>query len=182
MLFGCLGLLIAASFTTEIPPLIAAKLAATNEISGSFVQTKVSPPTATASGRKYVSKGTYRIRPGVDFEWKTREPFETTFYATPTNYVYANEDETVRKALKDLPGFDRIPEGRPPLEMAKGFFDAFDALYKEEGGRFFVKAKPKVRDLKRALDRVEAEGTTTNWTLRAIFPNGIAFTIEFTDE
>lgn len=182
MLFGCLGLLIAASFTTEIPPMIAAKLAATNEVCGSFVQMKTTPPTATASGRKYISKGTYQIRPGVDFEWKTRVPFETRFYATPTNYVYSNEDETVRKDLKDLPGFDRIPEGRPPLEMAKSFFDAFDALYKEEGARFFVKAKPKVRDLKRALERVEAEGSVTNWTLRATFPNGVTFKIDFTDE
>lgn len=182
MFFGCLGLLIAAAFTTEIPPLLKAKLAATNEVMGSFVQTKVTPPTAGASGRKYISKGTYRIRPGVDFTWQTRAPFKTTFYATPTNYVYANEDETVRKALRDLPGFDRVPAGRPPLEMAKGFFDAFDALYKEEGERFFVKAKPKVRDLKRALERVEAEGTASDWRLRAVFPNGTVFVIEFKDE
>lgn len=182
MLLGCLGLLIATFFTTEIPPMIRAKIADTNEVRGSFVQTKIMPPTATASGRKYIAKGVYRIRPGVDFEWRTRVPFETTFYATPTNYVYSNEDETVRKALKDLPGFDRLPEGREPLEMAKGFFDAFDALYKEEGGRFFVKAKPKVRDLKRALSHIEAEGTTTNWTLRAFFPNGVSFAIDFTDE
>lgn len=174
MLFGCLGLLIAASFASEVPPLLEAKLSATNETCGTFVQTKID------GARSYQTRGTYRIRPGVDFEWVTSEPFETRFYATPTTYVYTNEDERVARLLKDLPGAERfaaISRGDP-----KVFFDAFDALYKEEDGRFFVKAKPKVRDLKRVLERVEAEGTVTNWTLTATFPNGIKFKFDFKDE
>lgn len=174
MLFGCLGLLIAAGFVKDVPPLLEAKLTTTNETRGAFVQTKID------GARTYETRGTYRIRPGDDFEWVTTEPFETRFYATPTNYVYSNEDERVARLLADLPGSERfaaISRGDP-----KAFFDAFDALYKEEDGRFFVKAKPKVRDLRRALERVEAEGTVTNWVLTATFPNGVKFKLEFKDE
>lgn len=174
MLFGCLGLLIAAGFVSDVPPLLESKLSTTNETRGAFVQTKID------GARTYEMHGTYRIRPGVDFEWATTEPFETRFYATPTNYVYSNEDESVARLLKEMPGsehFAAISRGDPKL-----FFEAFDALYKEENGRFFVKAKPKVRDLKRVLERVEAEGTVTNWTLTATFPNGVKFKIDFKDE
>lgn len=174
MFFGCFVLLIAAGFVRDVPPLVAEKLTTTNETRGAFVQTKIDDT------RTYESRGTYRIRPGVDFEWVTTEPFETRFYATPTNYVYTNEDECAARLLKELPGSERfaaISRGDP-----KVFFDAFDALYKEEGARFFVKAKPKVRDLKRVLERVEAEGTVTNWTLTATFPNGVKFKFDFKDE
>lgn len=178
MFIGCLGLLI-AGFLTEIPPMLAAKLSSTNEVRGTFVQTKLTPPTERAQARRYVSKGTYRIRPEVDFTWKTCEPFETTFYATPTNYVYSNEDESVTRKLSELPGFARVEAAGKGDYSA--FFDAFDALYKEEGGKFFVLAKPKVGDLKRVLKRVEAEGTVTNWILKAEFPDKTTFALEFSD-
>lgn len=176
MLVGCLALLmVATGFLVEAPAAIRAKVMATNEVHGTFVQRKT-----TAEGTAYVTKGTYAIRPGVDFTWKTREPFETTFYATPTNYVYSNEDEAVTKPLSALPGFAKLPA------VDRGdfspFFEAFDALYKEEGGKFFLLAKPKVTDLKRALVRVEAEGVLTNWTLRAVFPNQTVFVIDFADD
>lgn len=175
MFFGCFGVLIvAAGFVSEVPPLLAGKLSTTNKTCGTFVQTKID------KCRTYEMHGTYRIRPGVDFEWVTTDPFETRFYATPTNYVYSNEDESVTRLLKELPGSERfaaISRGD-----AKAFFEAFDALYKEENGCFFVKAKPKVRDLKRVLERVEAEGTVTNWTLTATFPNGVKFKLDFKDE
>lgn len=174
MLFGCFGVLIAAvGFVTEVPPLLAEKLKSTNEVHGTFVQTK------TDKAHSYVTTGTYRIRPGIDFEWRTLNPFESVFTATPTDYVYENEDETVSRPLKDLPGgekFAKVGSGD-----ASVFFDLFDALYKEEGGKFFVKAKPKMRDLKRVLSRVEAEGTVTNWTLKATFPNGVEFKFDFKD-
>lgn len=175
MLFGCLGVLIAAvGFATEVPPLLAEKLTSTAEVRGTFVQTK------TDRNRSYVTKGTYRIRPGVDFEWRTLDPFETVFLATPTNYVYSNEDESVTRRLSELPGGDKFGDiGKGDASI---FFELFDALYKEEDGRFFVKAKPKTRDLKRALTRVDAEGTVTNWTLQVTFPNGTNFRIDFKDD
>ena len=89
-------LLIAAAFVTEVPEPIRAKLSSTNETSGAFVQIKTA-----ADGRSYVTKGTYRIRPGVDFTWRTLEPFETCFTATTTDCVYSNEDETVTRKLSD---------------------------------------------------------------------------------
>lgn len=175
MFFGCLGVLIAsAGFITEIPETLERKLTSTNEVCGTFVQTKIDHE------RKYVTTGRYRIRPGVDFEWKTLEPFETTFYATKEEYVYSNEDESVRRKLKDMPNSDRFEAiGRGDYEQ---FFEAFDALYKEEDGRFFVKAKPKISDLKRVLERIDAEGTITNWTFEATFPNGVRLKLELRDE
>ena len=175
MFVGCVALLMAATpFLTEVPPTLREKLAATNEVRGAFVQRKTTP-----EGTTYVTKGTYALRPGVDFTWKTVEPFETTFYATPTNYVYSNEDESVTRKLSELPGFARVEAAGKGDYSA--FFDAFDALYKEEGGKFFVLAKPKVGDLKRVLKRVEAEGTVTNWMLKAEFPDKTTFALEFSD-
>lgn len=174
MLLGCLGLLIAAGFLTEVPPLLEATVAPTNETTGVFVQTK------RDHGRVYVSRGTYRIKPRVSFEWKTLEPFETTFIATPSEYTYANEDETVTKSISELRGgelFGALSKGDLSV-----LFTTFDTLYKEENGRFFLKSKPKVRSLKRALAQVEAEGKVGEWTMTATFPNGVTFEIELKDD
>lgn len=173
MLFGCAGILIAAGFLTEMPPLLESAIAPTNETSGIFVMTK------SDHGREYVSTGTYRIRPKVDFEWKTLEPFESVFYSTPTNYVYSNEDEVIVRDLSDLRGGEILAD----LESGdtSKIFATFDILYKEEDNRFFLKAKPKIRQLKRALERVEAEGTITNWMLSVTFPNGVNIKIDLKD-
>ncbi len=177
MFFGCVVLL-TAGFMAEVPPAIEARLNSTNETAGTFVQTKTMP-----DGKKWVSRGTYRIRPGKDFEWAVHEPFETCFFATPSDYVYTNEDERVERELKDLPYFSRLNK------VASGdytmFFDAFDALYKEEGGRFFMKAKPKAKELKRFLERVDAEGDfvgAKEWELTATFPDGTTFKIELKED
>lgn len=167
-------LIAAAAFVTEVPEPFRSRLASTNETSGAFVQTKT-----TAEGRKFVTKGEYRIRPGVDFTWKTLEPFETCFTATPTNYVYSNEDETVERALCDLPGFSRF-DGAISGDFS-AFFKAFDAMHAEEGGKFYVRAKPKVSELKRLLSRVDLEGVLTNWTLRAELTDKTVFSVEFTE-
>ena len=165
-------LLIAATFVSEVPAPLKEVLLPTNEVSGVFTQTKT-----TAEGRSYVTKGEYRVRPGVDFTWRTLEPFETCFTATPTNYVYSNEDETVSRPLSDLPGFSRF-DGLGKGDFSS-FFEAFDAMYAEEGGKTYVRAKPKVRELKRHLDRVDVEGAGTNWTFRAELANGVRFTVVF---
>ena len=168
---ACL-LIAAAQFVTEVPEPFRTRLASTNEASGAFVQTKT-----TAEGRKYVTKGTYRIRPGVDFTWKTLEPFETCFTATPTNYVYSNEDETVERSLSDLPGFSRF-DGAIAGDFS-GFFKAFDAMHAEEGGKFYLRAKPKVSELRRMIKKVDAEGVLTNWTFRAELTDRTVFSVEF---
>ena len=49
-------LIAAAAFVTEVPEPFRSRLASTNETSGAFVQTKT-----TADGRKFVTKGEYRI-------------------------------------------------------------------------------------------------------------------------
>lgn len=174
MFLGCIGLLM-AGFVTAVPETIAARLNLTNETSGVFTQTKTMP-----DGRTFKSSGTYRIRPGTDFEWAVHEPFETCFYATTEKYIYTNEDEKVERDLKDMPQFsrfDRVAAGDYAM-----FFEAFNALYKEEDGRFFVKAKPKARELKRFLEKVEAEGTEEKWELLATFPDGTTFKIEVEEQ
>ena len=163
-------LIAAAGFLSEVPGPIRAKLTSTNETCGVFVQTKTA-----ADGRSYVTKGTYRIRPGVDFTWRTLEPFEACFTATTTNYVYSNEDETVVRELSELPGFSRFA-GAGEGDFS-AFFKAFDALYAEESGKFYVRAKPKTSELKRVLGRVDAEGVVTNWTLRAELADRTVFTV-----
>lgn len=175
MFVGCFGLLIAAAgFMTEVPPLIRGRIASTNETAGVFRTVKKFP-----NGRELSTSGTYRIRPGVDFEWRTTEPFDTLFLATTESYVYSNEDEVVTRKLSELPGGDRFARiGKAEPEM---FFEVFDALYKEEGGKFFMKAKPKPQELKQVLERVEAEGTAAEWQLRAVFPNGIEFSLFLRD-
>lgn len=163
-------LIAAAGFLSEVPDPIRAKLMSTNETYGVFVQTK----TAT-DGKSYVTKGTYCIRPGVDFTWRTLEPFETCFTATTTNYVYSNEDETVVRKLSDLPGFSRF-EGVGNGDFS-AFFKAFDALYADEDEKFYIRAKPKTAELKRVLSRVDAEGSITNWTLRAELADKTVFSV-----
>ena len=176
MLVGCAGLLMASLAIADVPPAIAAKLTATNETHGTFVQTKRLPP-----GEAYVSRGTYCIRPQVDFTWRTTEPFETLFWADQSIYVYSNEDERVEKPLADLPGFARFAAaGRGDCAE---FFQAFDVLYKEDDdATFHVLAKPKDARLKKVLARVEADGVLTNWVLTATFPNRTVFEIRFCDE
>ena len=174
MLVGC-ALLLTAGFVTAVPPAIEKKLNATNETAGTFVQTKT-----MADGRELQSRGTYRIRPGKDFEWAVHEPFETCFWSNQEKYVYTNEDERVERKLEDLPHFAQL--GQVATGDYSRFFEAFDALYKEEDGKFFVKAKPKVRELKRFLSQVEAEGTGEAWELKATFPDGTTFKIELKED
>ena len=174
MFIGCAGVLIAA-FLTEVPEPLRARLAPTNETAGAFVQEK-----RLASGETFVTKGVYAIRPGVDFTWRTLEPFETVFTTTQSEYVYSNEDEVVRRPLRDLPGFAKF--AALPSGDFSGFFDAFDALYKEEPeGVFHVLAKPKVARLKRALSRIDLDGDPTNLVLRATLVDETLFTVRMTD-
>lgn len=175
MLFGYLGILIAtAGFVTEVPDSLRARLAPTNEVRGVFVQTKTLP-----TGEKFVSSGDYLVRPGVDFSWRTTDPFDTLFYATQKEYVYSNEDEVVSKPLKDLPGFAHFADAQ--AGDFSGYFKAFDSLYKEEEGRFFVLSKPKVFKLKKVLERVELEGDSTNLMMKATFPDKTTIEVRLTD-
>ena len=179
MFVGCVGLLIAAAgFLAEVPEELRLKLQPTNEVRGVFVQTK-SVRDAAGTTRDYVTKGTYRLRPGVDFTWRTVEPFETCFCSTPTNYVYSNEDETVTRKLSELPGFSHF------AGFAKGdfsaFFKAFDAISARENGRLYVRAKPKLAELKRVLTRVDLEGATSNWVMHAEFADKTRFSVELKD-
>ena len=176
MVSGCLAAVAAATFATEVPALIRERLASTNETHGAFVQTKRLP-----DGTELVSRGTYSIRPGTDFEWRTTEPFATLFRATRTHYTYTNEDERVERPLKDLRGYSRFAAAAEKGDCS-AFFKAFDALYKEEQpGEFHVLAKPKDARLRRVLERVEADGSPTNWTLKATFPDRTTFSIRLED-
>jgi len=172
--YSCVLIAALSGFITDIPPPLKARFASTNAVDGTFVQTKT-----TADGAKYLTKGTYEIRPGTSFTWRTVDPFETCFFATPTNYVYSNEDESVTKRISDMPGHSRF-DGLVRGDFS-AFFKAFDALYAEEGGRFYVRAKPKVSELKRHLRRVDIEGVVTNWTLRAELQDGTVFSFELRD-
>ena len=171
---ACVLIAALSGFVADVPPPLKARLASTNAVDGTFVQTKTA-----ADGAKYVTRGTYEIRPGTSFTWRTTDPFETCFYATPTNYVYSNEDESVSRRISDLPGHSRF-DGFIRGDFS-AFFKAFDALYAEEGGRFYVRAKPKVAELRRHLRRVDVEGVATNWTLRAELVDGTSFSFEVRD-
>ncbi len=150
----------------EVPQFLADTVAPTNETRGAFVQTR-----RLADGKELVSRGEFAIRPGVDFVWRTTDPFDALFLATRTCYTYSNEDECVTRPLKDLKGYSRIA---PMVEKRdfSAFFKTFDAMYKEEPeGVFHVLAKPKESRIKKRLERVEADGSPTNWTFRATFPD-----------
>ncbi|MBQ6138001.1 MAG: hypothetical protein IJI73_11620 [Kiritimatiellae bacterium] len=171
MLVGVAGVLIAsAGFLTEVPPSLAARLAPTNETSGVFVQVKRLP-----TGEAFESKGTFRIRPGADFEWRTLEPFDALFRATRTEYVYSNEDEVVSRPLRDLPGHSSFSA------FAEGDFSAalkaFDTLYKEDESGFHLLSRPKAQRLKKLLSRVDVDGDATNMTMRAELPDRSTFTV-----
>lgn len=176
MFIGCLGFLIAAAtFATEVPPLVRDRLTMTNETHGTFTQTKRLP-----TGEEFVSRGLWRIRPGIDFEWRITEPFDAVFWADQTKYIYSNEDEKVEKPLKDLMGYENIKDAQNGDFDA--FFKAFDALYKEDDTGFHVLAKPRDSRLARFLSRVEADGSPTNWLLRATFPSLTTFDIHITSD
>ncbi len=165
-----------APFAKEVPELLQAKLLATNALTGAFVQTKTAP-----DGRVFVSRGTYSLRPGVDFAWRTTEPFDTLFFADRTTYVYSNEDECVTKPLRELKGYSHF--AAVGTGDFSAFFDAFNARYKEEpGGVFHVLAKPTERHLAQFLSRVEADGTVSNWVLKATFPDQTTFEVKFRDD
>lgn len=175
MLFGCLGvLMLAAGFISEMPENLRLKLEPTNEVSGVFTTQKRTP-----AGKTFETKGTYRLRPGRDFEWRTNEPFDSLFISTPEKYIYSNEDEVVERALDDLPGSDRF--AALAQFGSNGFLKVFDALYKEESGKCYLKAKPKQSDLKRFLERIEAEGAGKDWQFKATFMNRIEFTTTLKD-
>lgn len=174
MLLGCFGLLIAAAgFMTDMPPLLRERLASTNEVAGTFVQTK-----RLATGESFVSSGTFRVRPRCDFTWRITEPFDALFWTDRTRYVYSNEDERVERPLDELPAFARFAA----LEEGdfSDVFKAFDALYKEDPpGIFHVLAKPREARLKKVLLRVEADGCWADWVLKATFPDGTVFSLAF---
>ena len=175
MFFGCFGVLIAAAFATEVPPLVANRLAATNETHGVFVQTK-----RLSTSEEFVSRGQWRIRPGVDFEWRITEPFDALFWADREKYIYSNEDERVEKPLDELTGFSRVKGAAEGDYTA--FFEVFDALYKEDGEGFHVLAKPREQRIAKFLSRVEADGFPSNWLFRATFPDKTTFSIRLVEE
>ncbi len=173
MFVGCLAVLIATTgFLTEIPVNLQAWLFPTNEVQGSFTQTKTFP-----DGRALTSRGSYHLRPGVDFAWRVEEPFDSLFWSDQQIYCYSNEDEVVTKSLSDLPGFGRLSElmKGDPKEVLK----AFDVLYKEDAGVQHLLAKPKDARLQRFLSRVEADGTPALWCLTLTFPDQTNFCIHF---
>lgn len=172
MLVGCIGVLMTATaFVSDVPPLVQDRLTATNETHGTFVQTKRLP-----TGEEFVSSGRWRIRPGIDFEWRISDPFDALFWADQAKYIYSNEDEFVEKPLDELTGFEHFKDARTGDFSA--FFKAFDALYKEDSDGFHVLAKPKDARLTRFLTRVEADGVPTNWTFRATFPDRTTFDVK----
>lgn len=175
MLIGCIGLLMTATaFATDVPPVIRERLAQTNETHGAFTQTKRLP-----TGEEFVSRGLWRIRPGVDFEWRITEPFDAAFWADKTKYVYSNEDEKVEKPLSELAAYEHFKDVREGDFAA--FFAAFDALYKEDAAGFHILAKPRDARLARFLKRIDADGFTTNWTMRATFHDDSSFTIDISE-
>ena len=52
-------------------------------------------------------------------------------------------------------------------------------MHAEEGGKFYLRAKPKVSELKRMIKQVDAEGVLTNWTFRAELTDRTVFSVEF---
>lgn len=172
MFIGCAAFLtLAAAFVTDVPPLVRDRLAATNETHGTFVQTK-----RLATGEEFVSGGTWRIRPGIDFEWRITEPFDALFWADQTKYIYSNEDEKVEKPLEELTGFEHFRDVENGDFSA--FFKAFNALYKENEDGFHVLAKPRDARLARFLSRVDADGSPSNWLFRATFPDATTFEVK----
>ena len=175
MFVGFAGLLIAAApFITEPPAPIVAQVTSTNAVSGTFTTEKTLG--AGPGAKRLQTEGRFEMRPGDRFVWETLRPFAAKFVATARDYVYENEDETVRRALKDLPGYSRF------AGVAQGDFSAvmksFDTLFKTDAdGTMHLLSKPKVSELKRVLDRVEIDGDGTNWTVRAVFPNGTSYSI-----
>ena len=63
---------------------------------GTFVQRKVLADVEVT----LVSKGTFRFARDRFFEWNTREPMPSTFYATPTNYSLTVNGKTTTRALE----------------------------------------------------------------------------------
>lgn len=169
--FACV-LIAAAGFATDVPPLVRERLAMTNETHGTFTQTK-----RLAAGEEFVSRGSWRIRPGVDFEWRITDPFDAVFWADQVKYIYSNEDEMVEKPLEELAGYEHFKNvGNGDFSA---FFKAFDALYKEDSDGFHVLAKPRDRRLARFLSRVDADGFPSNWLFRATFPDATMFEVKF---
>ena len=163
----------AMAVVSEVPEALRARLMPTNEVVGTF-ETRKRPG---GTGALLVTRGDFRIRPGADFAWRTREPFETLFWTSRERYVYSNEDERVERPLADLPQASRF------AALAAGDFSsalkAFEVRYgAEPGGRFRLAAKPKARELKGRLETVDAEGDPTNLTVRAIFPDRTEFEVE----
>ena len=174
MLVWCAAVLASTSaIVTEVPENLKTMLLPTNETHGAFVQTKRLP-----DGKTFESRGVFAIRPGVDFEWRTQEPFESVFRATRERYSYSNEDEYVEKPLKDLRGFSKFA-GAASGDFS-AFFKAFDAMYKEEDGEFHVLARPKEPRIAKFLSRVDADGKDGDWTMKATFPDKTTIDIKFT--
>ena len=72
---------------------------------GTFVQRKVLADVNVT----LVSKGLFRFEKGHFFEWDTREPVASLFYATPTNYAFTANGRTVTRELTvDVNSIERL--------------------------------------------------------------------------
>lgn len=89
---------------------------------GTFVQRKVLADVDVT----LVSKGTFRFGRDRFFEWNTREPMPSVFYATPTNYsITVNGKTTARPlevnvssveqlfSIREMKGFVKEVKARP---------------------------------------------------------------------
>ena len=94
-------------------------------------------------------------------------------------YEYSNEDETISRPLRQLPGFSNFAELRDG--NFAGLMEAFDSKYKEENGRHFLLSMPRAARLRKFLERIELEIDSTNIEIKATFKDKTTFKAKLHD-
>ena len=162
-----------AAPVADIPPRLAALMASTTNAAGTFVQTKHLADVDVSLR----ATGTFRFVKDGFVEWKTLEPLESTFIATPTNYTLVADGKTTTHALADLKMSATM---RPMLTGdIHALLQNFSADFTESASNAWsLILTPRTKEIRSFVTRLTFAGDSTPRSFSLLYANGDTLAID----
>src|SRR5574344_1433154 len=173
VLCGLCGSVSRAAPVADIPPRLAALMASTTNAAGTFVQTKHLADVDVSLR----ATGTFRFVKDGFVEWKTLEPLESTFIATPTNYTLVADGKTTTHTLADLKMSATM---RPMLTGdIRALLQNFSADFTEPASNAWsLVLTPRTKEIRSFVTRLTFAGDSVPRSFSLLYANGDTLSID----
>jgi len=168
----CGPLAASAASVVEVPPRLAVLMASTTNAAGTFVQTKHLADVDVSLR----TTGTFRFVKDGFVEWKTREPLESTFIATPTNYTLVADGQTTTHALSDL----KLSATMRPMLTGDihALLENFSADFTGSASNTWsLVLTPRTREMRSFVTRLTFAGDPSPCSFSLLYANGDTLSI-----